>query len=176
MAELLIGCGHSREKKIAVDGRGEWSELVTLDIYPESGADVIHDLATLPYPFPDNTFDEIHAYDVLEHMGNQGDWRFFFDQFAELYRIIKPGGTFHCVSPHHSSPWAWGDPGHTRIIGLEQITFLDQKRCETPSAMTDYRWYYKADWELSWNMITEGMQTAFLLRARKPASSFAPQP
>ena len=29
-------------------------------------------------PFGDDAFDEIHAYEVLEHTGRQGDWRFFF--------------------------------------------------------------------------------------------------
>ena len=116
--ELLIGCGNSREKRVYdnIIVKPEWNELVTLDIDPMCNPDVTHDLDVLPYPFEDNTFDEIHAYEVLEHCGHQGDWIFFFQQFTELWRILKPKGVLVGSCPNWDSPWAWGDPGHRRII------------------------------------------------------------
>src|SRR5277367_3198633 len=118
--ELLLGCGHSRDKKVSMNGREAWDDLVTLDQYPECEPDIVLDLNVLPYwRLSDNEYDEIHAYCVLEHCGRQGDWRFFFDQWSEFYRIIKPGGTFHGITPLYTSEWAWGDPSHARIIGLE---------------------------------------------------------
>ena len=88
--ELLIGAGNNRDKKITFkDIPSEWSgELVTLDIDPECNPDIIHDLNDLPMPFDDDMFDEIHAYEVLEHTGRQGDWLFFFNQFSEFWRIL----------------------------------------------------------------------------------------
>lgn len=171
MPELLIGCGNSRQKHIHWKQRDQWSELVTLDFMPDCGADVVHDLNVLPLPFPDNTFDEIHAYEVLEHCGRQGDWRFFFDQWSEFWRIIKPEGTFHGTCPHYTSPWAWGDPSHTRIVGLECLTFLDQSNYSGVgrTCMSDYRSYYKSDWGLLWETKTESLLQCFLLQARKPA-------
>src|ERR1700726_3329700 len=77
MAELLIGCGRSRAKVLSLNGV-EWKELVTLDSDPSCKPDVVHDLEVMPYPFEDERFDECNAYDVLEHMGRQGDWQFFF--------------------------------------------------------------------------------------------------
>jgi hypothetical protein len=68
--ELLIGCGNSRNNQV-----GEWTELVTIDHDPNCGADVVHDLEQYPWPFDDDTFDETHAYCVLEHLGRQGDYR-----------------------------------------------------------------------------------------------------
>jgi hypothetical protein len=104
----------------------------------------------LPYPFESDTFTEIHAYDVLEHQGRQGDWRFFFDQFSELWRILKHGGVLCGISPKMFSPWAWGDPGHTRIISPQCLNYLDQRAYDDVgvSPVTDYRRYYKADFRL----------------------------
>jgi len=72
MAELLIGCGARRVKDVRIGNNAEWSELVTLDINPEHKPDLIHDLHDIPLPFPDGRFDEIHAYEVLEHVGGPG--------------------------------------------------------------------------------------------------------
>lgn len=166
MAELLAGCGHRREKLMGRKGHEDWSGLVTLDMTAESGADVVHDLEEFPYPFADETFDEIHLYEVLEHTGKQGDWRFFFRQFDEFYRILKPRGFLFATCPSQFSPWLWGDPGHTRAITPECLIFLDRSRyaCDT-TAMTDYRPYFKADFEIVSGNET-GQEFRFILRKR----------
>lgn len=173
MKELLIGCGNSRERKMGFSGERKWDELVTLDFDPLCGADIQHDLNILPYPFPDSTFDAIHAYCVLEHLGRQGDWRFFFDQWAEFHRIVKSGGRFFGITPHYDSPWAWGDPSHTRIIGVECLTFLSQKQYSEQvgkTSMSDFRHYYKADWEIMGKAVTDEKELCFVLTAVKPVS------
>src|SRR5215831_67169 len=86
--ELLIGCGKNHTKKLTRPGHEEWRELVTLDINPDHKPNVLHDLENLPLPFADDHFDEIHAYEVLEHVGKQGDYRFFFRQFEDFWRIL----------------------------------------------------------------------------------------
>lgn len=150
MPELLLGCGHRHEKQFGVIGREEWDGLVKLDMNPATGCDVVHDLDVLPYPFADEQFDEIHAYEVLEHCGKQGDWRFFFAQFDELYRLLKPGGYIVGSTPAWDGQWAWGDPGHTRIIDAQQLGFLDRRVYETcdKTPTTDYRNAFRCDFEL----------------------------
>lgn len=169
MSELLIGCGNARRKKVTFpEISAEWSDLTTLDIDPEVNPDVVHDLNVLPLPFADNSFDEIHAYEVLEHCGRQGDWKFFFEQFAEFWRILKPGGYFVASVPMWDSPWAWGDPGHTRVIPKEALIFLNREEYEQvgQTAMTDYRKWWKGDFEvLGVNESEHSM--GFALRARK---------
>lgn len=59
--ELLIGCGPNRDKRIGIAGELGWKHLVTLDMNPDHGPDFVHDLESLPYPFQENQFDEIHA-------------------------------------------------------------------------------------------------------------------
>jgi len=132
------------------------SAPVTLDLDPTTNPDVLWDLNNLPYPFDSGSFDEIHAYEVLEHCGSQGDWRFFFAQFQELWRILKPGGRLIFTVPAPGSVWVWGDPGHTRHIHPAQMTFLSRAEYEKQvgkTAMTDYRHVYSADFELEENAI-----------------------
>ena len=149
MSELLLGCGNDRNKKITFDGvDSTWKNLTTLDIDPSTKPDIVHDLNVLPYPFADNSFDEIHAYEVLEHCGRQGDWKFFLDQFAEFWRILRPNGYLIATCPMWDGPWAWSDPGHTRVISRQSLVFLSQDEYSAQvgkTAMTDYRPWYKAD-------------------------------
>lgn len=169
MRELLIGCGHSRVKRIHLTGEEAWGDLTTLDSNPACKPDVLWDLNNIPLPFTFDTFDRISAFEVLEHCGKQGDWKFFFDQFADLYRIIKPGGFLLATCPHHGSPWAWSDPSHTRIIALESLVFLDQDAYEQvgKTAMSDFRDYYKANWKLVSDHLYENGVQCFILQAIK---------
>lgn len=168
--ELLLGCGSSRAKKLSLPGRAEWSALVTLDYNADHKPDVVHDLNE-PLPFDESSADEIHAYEVLEHLGSQGDWRFFFTQWADFWRVLKPGGTFLGTVPLPSSPWAWGDPSHTRVIPRESFTFLVQPQYDAQvgvTAMSDFRFIYKADFDII-HLIDNGDVLEFGLRAIKPS-------
>jgi predicted SAM-dependent methyltransferase len=151
---LLLGCGHSREKRMWIGDQTSWDgELVTLDHNPDCKPEVIHDLKMLPYPFPDNEFDEIHIYGVLEHLSDQGDHVGFFAQFEEFYRILKPSGHFLAVVPSEKSVQQWGDPSHCRVINMITLGFLSQenyKQCGK-TMMTDFRNIYKADFVVSWH-------------------------
>ncbi len=154
-----MGCGNSRIKKLWLKGKGQaWAgELTTLDMDPNCGADIVHDLEQRPLPFPDNTFDEMGAYDVLEHIGRQGDWKGYFDEFAEYWRILKPGGEFGVIVPINAELFA--DPGHTRFFGLNHFGFLRQgfyaDNLAKGTACTDYRWYWKLNFAADF-LATEG--------------------
>ena len=150
--ELLIGCGSDKGKKLKVASTdsNEWSNLTTLDHNSDHNPDVVWDLNVMPYPFGDNSFDEIHAYEVLEHTGTQGDYKFFFAQFTELHRILKPNGHLLATCPSRHSVWAWGDPSHTRVLQKEQLVFLEQWRYVAvgATAMSDFRNIYKVDFKI----------------------------
>lgn len=170
--ELLIGCGSNRDRRIFFIGETtSWDDLTTLDIDPSHHPDVVHDLSQIPLPFEDESFDEIHAYEVLEHVGTQGDFRFFFAQFSDFWRILKPGGHLCGSCPKPTSVWAWGDPGHTRVIQPETLRFLDQGFYAQvgKTAATDYRRWYKADFELAFLDGQAEHSNMFALRAVKPS-------
>ena len=171
--ELLVGAGNSRQKKLWLEnGSAAWSDLVTLDMFAETNPDVLCDVEQRPLPFADNTFDEVHAYDVLEHLSAQGDWRSFFAEWSEWWRILKPGGHMLAVSPHWSSPWAWMDPGHRRVYGAEILGFLDQTMYRDnvgDGPMTDYRGVYQADFAPVRLFVHDNGQFEYVLCAVKPS-------
>jgi len=171
MSELLLGCGSNRVKKLAVNGRTDWQALTTLDYNADHRPDVVYDMAQLPLPFADDSFDEIHAYECLEHVGSQGDFRFFFAQFSDLWRILRPGGVIVGTVPLPSSPWAWGDPSHTRVIPKESFVFLCQPQYTAQvgiTPMSDFRFCYRADFDVV-HMREKDINLEFGLRAVKPS-------
>lgn len=119
---------------------------------------------------PANSFDEIHAYEVLEHCGEQGHFKLFFAQFREFWRVLKPGGYFCATVPDWRSLWAWGDPSHTRVINEGTLVFLSQAQYTAQvgkTAMSDFRALLTpADFEIMGiNHAQEQLQ--FVLRAIK---------
>ncbi len=178
MPELLLGCGSNREKILKVQDRPQdWPDLTTLDFNADHKPNVVWDLENLPYPFADEQFDEIHAYEVLEHTGTQGDWKFFFAQWAEFWRMLKPGGYFCGSCPLPTSVWAWADPSHKRIIAPETLTFLDQSEYTKQvgkTALSDFRFCYQGDFQRMGTK-TAGETFFFVLRAVKPSRITAPQ-
>ncbi len=181
--ELLIGCGHSRDKRLDVgaDQGKAWRGLVeTLDNNPDCRPDIYWDLEHVPWcnhgqygmePMEDSIYDEIHAYEVLEHLGRQGDFVAFFRTFSEIWRVLKPGGHLAATVPSRYSVWLWGDPGHTRALLPVHLTFLDQTEYtrqlgKTP--MSDYRYVYAADFETV-HSYDDHNTHQFILRAVKPS-------
>ena len=152
MRELLLGCGSRTEKDVYLPDRGkEFHDVVRLDINADHNPDVVWDLAVHPLPFKDGEFDEIHAYDVLEHLATQGDFKFFFKEFSEYHRILKDGGMFFATCPAWNSPWAWGDPSHKRVISKESLVYLVQEEYEKQvgkTKMSDFRNIYKVNFKI----------------------------
>ena len=167
--ELLLGCGSSRVKKLHEPGNKEFKQLVTLDYNEDHEPDVVHDLEIFPYPFKHDAFDEIHAYEVLEHTGNQGDYRFFFKQFEELYRILKPNGKLYASVPAWDNVWALGDPSHKRVLSHASLVFLCQDEYEKQvgkTPMSDYRFCYQGNFDILHQQYKDGM-FFFILKAIK---------
>lgn len=169
---LLLGSGRKRELLLRpVVEVADEVNIVTLDIDPDCKPDILWDLNAIGLPSEENSFDEIHAYEVLEHLGRQGDWHHFFREFSDYWRVLKPGGFLFGTCPSITSKWLWGDPGHTRTIQPETLTFLDQTEYTKQvgvTAFTDYRRVYKADFKPVL-LTNEGDTFFFGLQAVKPS-------
>lgn len=169
--ELLIGCGADHNKKVSINGDFNWKQLITLDNNSQHNPDIVFDLENIILPIEDNSVDEIHAYEVLEHTGNQGDYNFFFKQFAEFYRVLVPGGYLVGTCPLWNNKWAFGDPSHKRIIQRETFWFLNQdnyKQWVGKNAMSDFRFLWKDDFE-EFYYNEHGYSFQFILKAIKPS-------
>jgi len=180
--ELLLGCGEARDKRIFAPGRPkDWTDLRTVDYLEAHKPDVVWNLNDVPWPFEDDTFEEVHAYELLEHLGSLGDDRAFFAHFYEIWRILKPLGNLCATVPGWNDRWAFGDPGHRRVISAESLVFLDQaeygKQVDDPerrTAMSDYRNLWKGDFirvgqQSRLDPVTGYTTFIFVLEAQKPA-------
>ena len=77
------------------------------DIYGNGiKADVIWDLDVYPWPWDDNTFDEIKAWAIIEHLKDGAK------PWEEIKRIAKNGCIIHASVPHYSGFIGYGDPTH----------------------------------------------------------------
>jgi SAM-dependent methyltransferase len=94
---LDLGCGPNKKEG-----------FVGVDIGPFAGVDEIHDLRTVPWPWSDDSVDEVHCSHLLEHL--TGAERVVF--FNELYRVMKPEAKATILVPHWGSGRAYGDPTH----------------------------------------------------------------
>lgn len=174
MRELVLGCGALTVPLMTSDGRAEYVNATTVDINANHNPTLVLDLSEPSWPFYDETFAEVHAYEVLEHLGKQGDAQSFFATFSEIWRVLKPEGILFASVPHWKSEWAWGDPDHKRVITPGSLVFLNQAEYAQVGAtpMSDYRYCYRADFETVYAKETEH-RFLFALKAIKP-SRWAP--
>ena len=101
-------------------GRDLMAGAVNVDISPDVGADVVCDLSRRPWPFPDDSFDVIHAQDVIEHLPDT------LAAFEEIHRVCAPGATVHVTVPHFSSANAYADPTHLRFFSHSTFDFFTE--------------------------------------------------
>lgn len=83
------------------------------------------DLESFPWPFDDNSADEIVMRHSLEHMGASAD--VFFSIMKELYRISAPGAKILIAVPHPRSDGFAGDPTHVRPINPAILSLFSKK-------------------------------------------------
>ena len=72
---LDVGCGINK-----------YPGSIGIDRNPDCHPDVLCDLDRIPYPFADNSFDELRAIHVIEHVGD------VIRSMEEFHRLVRPGG------------------------------------------------------------------------------------
>ena len=113
-----------------------------VDKYDYYKPDVVHDLEVFPYPFKDNSIDEILLSHVLEHIGQSPD--IFLGIVKEFYRICRGNSIIKIIVPHPRHDDFIADPTHVRpitILGLQlfdkdlNIEWEKNKAANTPLAL-----------------------------------------
>lgn len=100
-------------------GRFPKPGYVNVDWKTMPGVDVVHDLSRLPFPFQDESFEQIDADHVLEHLPD------VFGVMAEIHRILRPGGHLELAVPHFSRGFA--HPEHRRGFDATFPYYFDPK-------------------------------------------------
>lgn len=99
---LNLGCG-TRQKM-------GWVNVDRADMTLANGPEFMRwDLDVSPWPWKDESVDEIEARDVFEHV----DSALVF--MNECWRILKPSAYLYIHTPHYRSVDAFTDPTHRRF-------------------------------------------------------------
>jgi predicted SAM-dependent methyltransferase len=110
---LNLGCG----------GR-KFPDWINVDKFPTCGPDQVVDLEQFPWPWPDNSVDEVRMYHVLEHLG--AETATYLGIVKELYRVCRDNAMIHVIVPHPRHDDFLGDPTHVRVVTRESIDLLSQ--------------------------------------------------
>ncbi len=97
---------------------------------------VNHNLDVFPYPFKDNSVEEIRFWNVLEHLKEPKN------VMSEIHRICKNGAKVHLKIPHFSQGGMWGDETHRYGCStsfVPKAIEFSQKKFRVVSMRLNYR-------------------------------------
>jgi SAM-dependent methyltransferase len=94
---------------------------VSLDKDRATAPNVLHDIEVVPWPFPDNSFDEVRAHHIFEHIHTEAKTRTMY----EAWRILKPGGVLDFEVPAFPSPESVQDPGHLSFWHANSLMYYE---------------------------------------------------
>ena len=137
--KLNLGCGNKK-----FDG------YINVDIQAQCQPDRVVDLEKIPWPFEDNSVDEVVIEHVLEHIGASPDLHRQIIQ--ELYRICRNGALLRITFPHPRSDAYLIDPTHVRPLTASTMEMYSKKKCQDfikkGSPTTPLAIYWGVDFEV----------------------------
>ncbi|HKV40709.1 MAG TPA: methyltransferase domain-containing protein, partial [Blastocatellia bacterium] len=107
-------------------GSAKIAGAIAMDANPRADAGVIHDYDDLPYPFADNQFNEVLAFELIEHVRDP------MAVMAELHRITRPRGVVKVVTPHWTNPDCASDLTYRNHISSYSFRNLTEDRAAFP--------------------------------------------
>ena len=142
---LDIGCGfgwfelaaRKRGARAVVGVEPEEEALSTARRWVDSPGVSFRTASAVELPFADASFDTVVMWEVLEHLPKHTEQR----AFAEIARVLRPGGAFYLSTPHGSlrarvTDPAWWLIGHRhyapqRVAGLARAAGLTVQTIES---------------------------------------------
>jgi len=106
--KLNLGCGRDYRKG-----------YINCDASPLVNPDVVLDLEG-KLPFPDNYFEEILAYHVLEHINN------FIPLMHEIHRVCKKDAVIKIKTPFYAGWGQYNDPTHVRFFSIYTFQYFQK--------------------------------------------------
>ena len=145
--KLNLGCGQNR-----IEG------YVNADREPAAEPDVVMDMEEFPWPFDDDSVDEVMASHVLEHIGATPN--LFIGVMQEIYRVCRAGAAVHVAVPHPRHDNFISDPTHVRPITPATLALFSKRLCEQwkkeLAANTPLALYAGVDFEVrEWKVVVD---------------------
>lgn len=109
MRILDVGCGVNK-----------YPGAIGVDRNARTRADVLCDLDHFPYPFRDDSFDQLRAVHVIEHVSD------VIRTVEEFHRLVRDGGSIHIVTPHYTDFSSFCDPTHRWHLNSFSLRYFGQ--------------------------------------------------
>jgi predicted SAM-dependent methyltransferase len=138
------------KRKLRLDlacGKRKKHNFIGVDLW--EGADIVYNLEKFPWPFENDSVDEIFCQHYIEHVPD-------FVSFAnELHRIMKVGAKAEIIAPYYTSVRAWMDPTHIRAISEGSFQYLSKKWRESQGLdhypiTADFEYVYRYGLDSNW--------------------------
>lgn len=110
---LNLGCGFRRK-----------AGFLNVDSQSACEPDLVMDLERYPWPWENDSVEEIHMSHVLEHLGSTP--QIYLGLIKEMYRVCAAGAKLTFIVPHPRSDAFLADPTHVRPVTLAGLKMFDQ--------------------------------------------------
>lgn len=143
---LEIGPGLKPRLPILGTNFLDLSEIAVDKLNAAGGEAMLGSIDELPYA--DNSFDLLCAFDVIEHVVDDTT------AFAEIERVLRPGGTFFLSVPLRQDAWTHFDHtvGHARRYERDEIAEQLNSFGFKPKHSASYGMMPKQKWLTSFGM------------------------
>lgn len=115
-----LGCGFRKEGNIGIDLTTQGTQ-----------ADLCCRLGFEPIPLDEQVADTVSCRDFLEHIPKgyfseqTGQMRYpIIELMNEIWRVLKPGGTFSSLTPCYPAVEVFRDPTHLSVWTLESMDYF----------------------------------------------------
>lgn len=152
--KLDLGCGNKKTEG-----------FIGVDIVPGENVDIVCDLSKAPWPWEDDTIEQVYSMHLLEHI--PGPDRITF--FNELYRVMKVAAQAQITTPNWSHACAYGDPSHAWPPMSEWYVLYLHKAWRDAQAphvpyTCDFDWMIAGSWDEWLNVKNQEFKTFAMQR------------
>ena len=109
--KLNLGCGYLK-----------LNDAINIDLDKFYEPEIVWDLNKYPYPWEENSIDEVIAKDIIEHL--EKPYKFL----EEIWRILKKDGECKIVTPKYLHKNSWTDLTHLHHLTDQSLDYCDKRK------------------------------------------------
>lgn len=139
---LNLGCGML-----------EFPDCLNVDIRKTPIVHQVWDLEQMPWPFEDEQFAKVYAYDIIEHLTD------VIKAMEEIHRILKSRGWVIIRTTSWKTEQSFRDPTHKHFFTLESFDYFDR----STQVGKDYGFYSEKKFKIL-HRYEDGQELMFEMR------------